>query len=63
MSGKSEEIVATLYNMMRLLDDMRYDHNYAFRYIQNPKIENRNYAVNWIKYVSIGSTWFYLVLL
>jgi len=56
MSGKSEEIVATLYNMMRLLDDMRYDHNYAFRYIQNPKIENRNYAVNWIKYVSIGST-------
>lgn len=39
--------------MMKLLDGMRYDHAYALCYIQDAKISNRNYAVNWMKYVSV----------
>lgn len=52
MSVASDEKVSTLYNMMNLLDGMRYDHAYAVRYVQDAKIANRNYAVNWMKYVS-----------
>lgn len=52
MSVESDEKVSTLYNMMKLLDGMRYDYAYALHYVQDAKIANRNYAVNWMKYVS-----------
>lgn len=52
MSTDGEGAVSTLYNMMQLVDGMRYDHDYALQYMQDPKIVNRNSAVIWMKNVS-----------
>lgn len=52
MNASGEESASTLHNLMKLVDDLSYNHNFAANYITDADIGNRNDAVRWMQHVS-----------
>ena len=52
MFEEHNDTAQSLYNMMKIIDDVSYDYDFAAQYISDHEIESRNYAVTWMKQVN-----------